>query len=93
MNTTKLPIILALSIIGIVGFSLTASAQSSVIPDWVKNNAKWWSEGSISEADYVKSLEYMITNGIIDIPIPITIAEVTAAQNLVADDERAQSFS
>ena len=89
---SKFPIILTISIIGIIGFSLTASAQSSTIPDWVKNNAKWWSEGSISEADYVKSLEYMITNGIINIPIPIQIAEVTAAQNLVSDDERAQNF-
>jgi len=76
--------------IGVLGFSITASAASSSVPDWVKNNAKWWSEGSITETDYIKSLEYLITQGIIQISIPIT--EVTAAQTALSDDERAQSF-
>ncbi len=72
------------------GLSFTAFAEDSVIPDWIKNNAKWWSEGSISDADYVESLEYLINNGIIDVPIPI--AEVTAAQTMYSEEERAQSF-
>ncbi len=78
------------SIITILGFSITASAADSTIPEWIKNNAKWWSEGSISETDYITSLEYLITNGIINIPIPIT--EVTAAQTSLTEEERAQSF-
>ena len=86
----KLPILLTISLIGILGFSLTASATDSTIPEWVKNNAKWWSEGSISESDYVTSLEYLILNGIINVSIPIT--EVIAAQTALLDDERAQSF-
>jgi len=77
-----------LFIVGIVGFSLTAYATDDSIPDWIKNNAKWWSEGSISETEYVKSLEYLITNGIIKIPI----TEVTAASTNLTEDERAQSF-
>jgi hypothetical protein len=76
--------------IGLVGFSLTAFANDSVIPEWVKNNAKWWSEESISEEEYVNSLEYLILHRIIDIPIPIH--EVTAAQTSLTEDERAQSF-
>ncbi len=81
---------LTISIVFAAGLSLTVSATDSNIPEWVKNNAKWWSEGSISETDYVTSLEYLIRNGIIDVPIPIT--EVTAAQTTYSDDERAQSF-
>jgi len=86
----KYSIIFTIAIIGVLGFSITASAATSSVPDWVKNNAKWWSEGSITETDYVKSLEYLITQGIIQIPIPIT--EVTAAQTALSDAERAQSF-
>lgn len=86
----KLPILFTIFLITIFSFSLTASATDSSIPDWVKNNAKWWSEGTISEADYITSLEYLIQNGIIDLPTPIT--EVTAAQTMYSDDERAQSF-
>ena len=87
----RFSLILTISVIGIIGFSFTASAQSSMVPEWVKNNAKWWSEGSISEADYITSLEYLISNGIIDVQVPF--AQVTAAQNLLTEDERAQSFS
>ena len=84
----KLTIFFTISLIMVFSLSLTAFATDSEIPEWVKNNAKWWSEGSISQADYVKSLEYMINHGIIQIPI----TEVTAAQTALTDEERAQSF-
>ncbi len=86
----RFSLIFTITVIGVVGFSLTASAIDSSVPEWIKNNAKWWSEGSISESEYVTSLEFLITEGIIQIPIPIT--EVTAAQSLLTDDERAQYF-
>jgi len=86
----KFSVIFTITIIGFLGFSITASAADSAIPDWIKNNAKWWSEGSISDSDYVKSLEYLINNGMIDVPIPI--AKVTAAQTMYSEEERAQSF-
>ena len=79
-----------LFVIFVIGFSFTAYASDTSIPNWVKNNAKWWSENSISDADYVKSLEYLIMHGIINVPIPIT--EVTAAQTLLTKEEQAQSF-
>ncbi|QLH03174.1 hypothetical protein C5F47_06235 [Nitrosopumilus cobalaminigenes] len=86
----RLTIIFTISIISILGLSLTVSASDSSIPDWVKNNAKWWSEGSISETDYISSLEYLIENKIIEIPSPLT--EVTAAQTMYPNEENAQSF-
>ena len=86
----KIMMILAISLIGILGLSLTAFAENSLVPEWIKNNAKWWSEGSISEADYLSSLEYLITKGIIQ--VPITVYEVTAQQTLATEDERAQFF-
>jgi len=84
------PIVPLILSIGIIGFSITALAADSSVPDWIKNNAQWWSEGSISETEYIESLEYLIINGIIQIPIPIS--EVTAAETALTDDERAQSF-
>jgi hypothetical protein len=67
-----------------------STVDASSIPDWVKNNAKWWAEGSISETDYISSLQYLINQGILSIPIPIT--EVIAASTSLSDDERAQSI-
>jgi len=38
------------------------------IPDWIKNNALWWSNNQISESDFVSGVEYMIQKRIISIP-------------------------
>ena len=54
--TKKFSVIFTITIIGFLGFSITTSATDSAIPEWIKNNAKWWSEGSISETDYITSL-------------------------------------
>lgn len=70
-------------------FFASVLADSSSIPEWVKNNAKWWSEGSISEGEYLKSLEYLISQEIITVPQKF---EVTAAQTQLTNGERAQFF-
>jgi len=89
MNKKLLTVfLLGFTILGVFGFSISASANNSNIPEWIKNNARWWSDGTISEADYITSLQYLITNGIIQIPI----TEVTAAQTSLTNEERAQSF-
>jgi hypothetical protein len=48
----------------------TAGAVVSVsddisIPQWIKNNANWWSKGIITDSDFVKGLQYMLDNDII----------------------------
>ena len=35
------------------------------IPDWVKNNARWWAEGSISEKDFVSGIKYLAEMGML----------------------------
>jgi len=42
--------------------------QPIVIPSWIKNNAKWWHDGSIGDNDFVKGIQYMIQKGIMKIP-------------------------
>lgn len=38
---------------------------TSVIPDWVRNNAKWWSQTQISDTDFASALEYLIKEKVI----------------------------
>jgi type VI protein secretion system component Hcp len=38
------------------------------IPSWIKNNAGWWSSGQISDDEFVKGIQYLIQNGIMQIP-------------------------
>lgn len=77
-----------LSSLVVILLSSNAIAQQSSIPDWIKNNAKWWSEGSINESDYISGLQYLISQGIIKVPIK----EVVATTTPLGDDERAQSL-
>ena len=37
------------------------------IPDWVRNNAGWWSENLISDEEFANGLQYLIINGIISV--------------------------
>ena len=50
--------------------SLTAAQNSTNIsvPAWVKKNAKWWSEGSVGDKDFVQGIQYLIQKGIMKIP-------------------------
>ncbi|MGI9567355.1 MAG: hypothetical protein ACR2LL_10135 [Nitrosopumilus sp.] len=32
------------------------------IPDWIKNTTQWWSNGLISENEFVRGLEFLINN-------------------------------
>jgi len=54
--------------LGIILFSTTANAQSSAIPDWIKNTAAWWAEGAVGDSDYINSLQWLINEGLIEIP-------------------------
>lgn len=35
------------------------------IPEWIRNNAKWWSEGLLTDQEYINGLQYLIQQGII----------------------------
>ena len=39
------------------------------IPSWVKNNAGWWAEGKVTDDDFVNGIQYLITEGIMTIPM------------------------
>ena len=38
------------------------------IPDWIKKNAGWWVNGTISSTDFLNGIEFLIKQGIISIP-------------------------
>lgn len=38
------------------------------LPDWIRNNAAWWSEEQIDDNTFIQGIEYMIKNKIISIP-------------------------
>ena len=50
--------------------SLSATQTDSsvnLVPNWIKNNAEWWSEDLISDIDFINGLTYLIDNQIMQI--------------------------
>ncbi len=43
--------------------------SSNIIPAWIKNNAKWWSSGKISDEDFLKGIKYLVITGIINVDV------------------------
>ena len=37
------------------------------IPDWIKNNAGWWADGSIDDNSFVQGIQWLIKEGIMTI--------------------------
>ncbi|MGB6785525.1 MAG: hypothetical protein WBE60_06570 [Nitrosotalea sp.] len=48
------------------GQSTTTSENH--IPSWIKNTAKWWSDGSISNSEFIQTIQYLIQQGTLKIP-------------------------
>jgi len=44
--------------------------KPATIPLWVKSNAKWWSDGSIKDSDFVTGIQFLIDNKIMQINSP-----------------------
>ena len=40
---------------------------SKEIPSWIKNNADWWTKGLIADDDFVKGIQYLVEQGIIEV--------------------------
>jgi len=46
---------------------IASSYSSNEIPEWIKNTAGWWSEDLITEKEFIDGLQWLISNGIIEV--------------------------
>jgi hypothetical protein len=80
--------------------TVTFDVVKNEVPSWIKNNAHWWAANQISDSDFVKGIEHLIKEKIIDIPdsvksekngqnIPTWIKKTAEwwASDIVSDDE------
>ncbi len=70
MKTT----IISIAAILLVG-TVTSFATAEGVPSWVKNNAGWWADGTISESEFVQGIQFLIKDGIIVVPPTVISAE------------------
>lgn len=48
-------------------YESSADSESLEIPKWIRDSAKWWSEGLISDEEYINGLQFLIKEGILKI--------------------------
>lgn len=72
-----------MGLIFVIGVTLGSSthviAQQTSIPSWVKNTALWWGQGQISDSEFIKSLQWLVDNGMIKIPQSQTPTQTSAS--------------
>ena len=49
------------------GTSMEQKLPSAKVPDWIKNNAGWWADGSIDDESFVGGIQFLIEEGIMTI--------------------------
>ena len=62
------------------------------IPEWIKNNAKWWSEGNIDDDTFVGGIQHLMKEKIVDIPDLPDQASEKARPNFVDDTKDPQHY-
>jgi len=48
-------------------YEASADTGALEIPKWIRDNAKWWSEGLITDQDYINGLQFLIKEGILKV--------------------------
>ncbi len=80
-SKTTLAFVAVIVAISLAAVPLAQNAEAeSLIPDWIKNNAGWWAEGSIDDETFVQGIEFLVESGIINVSSeskPIDVDTIT----------------
>jgi len=48
-------------------FTLDISDNASTVPSWIKNTAGWWADEQIPDEEFLRSLQFLVKNNIINV--------------------------
>jgi hypothetical protein len=77
----------------VMGISLNASAEESLIPAWVKGVANFWVEGNISDSEFGESISFLIEQNIITVELPLEsgFQNTDIIRNLEVENKKLQN--
>ena len=61
------PLIAAIMAIGVLTISFDQVQAQTLVPEWVKNNAAWWAEGTVDDQTFLNGIEFLINEGVINV--------------------------
>ena len=77
MTYLLLSVIAVLVVMSLVPIVLSDSLRGEfTVPNWVKNNAGWWSDDKIPDSAFIETIEFLIKDEIIIVKIPDLDSEV-----------------
>ena len=50
-----------------IGLSINVSAEEKLVPAWIKNTAEWWVNGDIGDGEFLKAIEFLVDQEIIQV--------------------------
>jgi len=63
-----LTLVAVIAVISVTTVPLTQSVQAEgLIPEWIKNNAEWWVDGTVDDATFLNGIEFLIESGVINV--------------------------
>jgi len=63
----KISIIAVCGILFLGSMMFYPSASAESLPQWIKNTALWYGEGSISETEFLNAIQFLIENDLIEL--------------------------
>ena len=100
---TTFALIAVIAAVGVVTVPLTQNVYAeSLIPDWIKTNAEWWVAGNVDDETFLKGVEFLVENEIIDVSsesksidgdtLTIGFIPVEKAEDLTSKAESLEKF-
>ena len=66
-----------------------SNAEEEIVPDWIQNIASFWSNGDVSDQEFVNAMEFLVEEGIMNLPNTVSSAEAqTITSSLEEMNER-----
>jgi hypothetical protein len=62
-------VIIVIAIVFVIGMglSINVSAESNLVPSWIRNSVSFWIQGEISDKEFLDSMAWLISKGIMTV--------------------------
>ena len=86
MATKKIAYAITISLVSLLLFPLLVDfVNAEKVPDWVKNIALWYGEGTVSENEFLNTIKFLIENKIIVLDTADKTLESSKPKNQVTN--------
>ena len=79
-----------LAAIGILSLTIT-SAHAESVPEWVKNTAKFWAEGKITDTEFLNAIKFLVQKDIIKLDTKSAVKSLSNVANVEIPNGNSQA--